>query len=395
MILAPRIPTHREPPKITVRVASVIGDIARAQNVVDEVRSWVDSDAMIALLALFEDAGADDDTPWLHLNEQLPEWLIDLLASTDNARSDPAIRLLESLIAIEERAADSFNFRSRDGSTYRERSEAVEADFDDDTRAHVVQYATSLGLVEPTRPAHDSYDMTLVLGGGFRSPLLRTRYAALLGRQGIHLGEVYFLGSPRFLMTNEPAERPVTSQYAPEATDEFDLMVAAATIEFGFSPQPVMFLCGCTSASAICPNWRHGGDPRAGEVPPEYTHERSTTLTSTDGNLHGSAISASTSRPPYRPDTSDTFALWGRYADPAPGKRVLVVTTQVFVPFQRFDGLRRLYLPHGLNVDAVGFGAEWGDRPQSAEYLLQETLSAIRSARRLLVDAVAVILDHS
>ena len=241
------------------------------------------------------------------------------------------------------------------------------------------------------RPAHDSYDMTLILGGGFRSPLLRTRYAALLERQGVGLGDVYLLGSPRFLITNEPAERPVTSEYAPEATDEFDLMVAAATIEFGFSPQPMKFLCGCASSSTICPNWSHGDDPGAAEVPPEYTHERSTTLTSSVGEPRGSAISASTSRPPYRPDTSDTFALWSRYADPASGRRVLVVTTQVFVPFQRFDGLRRLYLPHGLSVDAVGFGAEWGDRPQSAEYLLQETLSAIRSARRLVVDAVAVL----
>ena len=367
------------------------GEIARAQNVVDEIRSWAGSDAMTGLLALVEDAGPDDDTPWLHLNEQLPEWLVDLLASTDRARSDPTIRFLESLIALEQRAADSFNFRSRDGSTYRERSEAVEADFDDATRARVVEYATSLGLVEPTRPAHDSYDMTLVLGGGFRSPLLRTRYAGLLERQGIGLGDVYLLGSPRFLITNEPAERPVTSEYAPEATDEFDLMVAAAAIELGFSPQPVTFLCGCASASAICPNWRHGDDPGAAEVPPEYTHERSSTLISSDGIPRGSAVSASTSRPPYRPDTSDTFALWSRYADPAPGGRVLVVTTQVFVPFQRFDGLRRLYLPHGLSVDAVGFGAEWGDRSLSAEYLLQETLSAIRSARRLLVDAVAVL----
>lgn len=349
---------------------------------------------MTALLTLVEDVGTDDDTPWLHLNEQLPEWLVDLLANTEYANSDPTIRFLESLIALEQRAADSFNFRSRDGSTYRERSEAVQADFDDATRARIIECATALGLVEPTRPTHDSYDMTLILGGGFRSPLLRTRYAALLERQGIGLGDVYLLGSPRFLITSEPAEEPVTSIYAPSASDEFDLIVAAATSEFGFFPQPVTFLCGCTFASQICPSWRHADDPGAADVPPEYTHERSTSLTLSDGNPRGSAISASTSRPPYRPDTSDTFELWVRYADPAPGGRVLVVTTQVFVPFQRFDGLRRLYLPHGLHVDTVGFGAEWGDRPLTAEYLLQETLSAIRSARRLIIDAVAVLLHH-
>jgi hypothetical protein len=379
---------------IQISVAGVTDEVARAQKVVDEVRSWAGSGAMTTLLGLVEDADVSDDAPWLHLNEQLPEWLVDLLASTETARWTPPVQLLQSVIALEQRAADSFNFRSHDGSTYRERSEAIEADLDEATRARVVEYATSLGLVEPQRPAHDSYDMTLVLGGGFRSPLLRTRYAALLEREGIGLGDTYLLGSPRFLITSEPAEKPVTSQYAPNATDELDLMVAAATIELGLFPQPVIFLCGCHSASEICPNWPHRNDPGAAGVPPEYTHERSISLLSSDGGARGSAISARTSRPPYRPDTSDTFALWVRTADPAPGQRVLVVTTQVFVPFQGFDALRRLYLPRGLVVDTVGFGAEWGDRPLSAEYLLQETLSAIRSARRLLVDAVAILLDH-
>ncbi|MDT5028386.1 MAG: hypothetical protein QOE61_4812, partial [Micromonosporaceae bacterium] len=37
------------------------------------------------------------------------------------------------------------------------------------------------------------------------------------------------------------------------------------------------------------------------------------------------------------------------------------------------------------------FGPDWGDRPMTAEYLLQETLSGIRSARRLLIDGAAVL----
>jgi hypothetical protein len=372
----------------------VTDQIARAHKVVDEVRSWASSDAMIALLALVGNRYSSADAPWLHLNEQLPEWLIDLLAEPGDGSTGPALQLVRNVIALEQQAAGSFNFRSRDGSTYRERSEAIEADFDGLTRARIVEHTAALGLVEPTRPRHESYDLTLVLGGGFRSPLLRTRYAALLEQQGSGLGELYLLGSPRFLITNEPAEAPVTSEYAPEATDELGLMIAAATAEFGLSPQATTFLCGCMSALQICPGWRHGDDPGAAEVPPEYTHERSTSLASNNGHTRGSAISASTSRPPYRPDTSDTFALWVRYADPTPGQRVLVVTTQVFVPFQRFDGLRRLYLPHALDIDAVGFGEDWGDRPLTAEYLLQETLSAIRSARRLLVDAVAVLRHH-
>lgn len=368
--------------------------IARARAIVEDVRAWTGSDAMAALLALVEDARASDATPWLHLNEQLPDWLVALLDDTSSHASDPTIQLLENVIALEKRAADSFNFRSQDGSTYRERSEAITADFDDETRAEIIACATALGLVVPEPPMHQSYDMTLVLGGGFRSPLLRARYAALLQQRGIDLGEVHLLGSPRFLITNRPAEKPVTSEYAPDATDELDLMVAAAERELGLTAQPTRFLCGCASATAICPHWPHRNMPGSAEVPPEYTHERSRTLTAPDGQSRGAAISASTSRPPYRPDTSDTFDLWVRTSNPKPGQRTLVVTTQVFVPFQRFDALRRLFLPYGVEIDAVGFGADWGDRPQTAEYLLQETLSAIRSARRLLVDACGTLLPH-
>lgn len=364
----------------------------RAQTAVDVVREWIERPAMARLLAAVDDRTPSDGRPWLHLNERLPGWVADLLAGKDVAKSSPPVELLEKIIALERRAAESFDFRGRDDGTFRERSEAVEAHLDEQSRALVLDHATSLGLVAPTTPAHNAYDMTLILGGGFRSPLLRTRYAALLERQGTDLGDIHLLGSPRFLITNEPAEQPVTSEYAPGAVDEFDLMVAAANLELDLSAQPVRFLCGCVSASTICPKWPSRTDPRAAGTPAEYTHERGTDLLSREGRPRGEAFSARTSRPPYRPDTSDTFALWARYADPVPGQRVLVVTTQVFVPFQGFDGLRRLYLPFGLAVDTVGFSAEWGDRPLTAEYLLQETLSAIRSARRLLVEALATLL---
>jgi hypothetical protein len=40
----------------------------------------------------------------------------------------------------------------------------------------------------------------------------------------------------------------------------------------------------------------------------------------------------------------------------------------------------------------VGYGDDWEDRQRPAEYLLQETLSAIRSGRRLLVDAAGTLM---
>ena len=357
----------------------------RARDVLDDVRAWVESDALAALIATVAPDPPAESSPWLHLHEHLPEWVTDILAADTG---DDADRLLADLVALERRAAGAFNFRGRDGSTYRERSQATRADFDDATRARILAHAASLGLAEATRPAHDRYDLTLVLGGGYRSPLLRARYAATIERAGVELGGLHLLGSPRFLQTDE---KPVVFDYAPDATDEFDLLIAAAERELGLTAREAIFLCGCDSAASVCPRWHHGADPGAAEVPPEYTHERAAPLAPADGTTRGSVLSASTSRPPYRPDTADTLALWVAYADPTPAQRVLVVTSQLFVPFQRFDSLRRLFLPHGVAVDVVGFSADGGSRPLTAEDFLQETLSAIRSARRLVVEAVAIL----
>ena len=219
------------------------------------------------------------------------------------------------------------------------------------------------------------------------------RSAAEIASAGVDLGQVYFLGSPRLLI-DQPPEAPAVAYYAPAARDEFDLMVAAASREFDeLQPAPVEFLCGCASETVLCPEWlrSHPDGAQLADMPRQYTHERRAPLLDRTGTVHGSVLSASTGRPPYRPDTSDTFKLWARLANPSDGDKLLIVTTQVFVPFQEFDAYRRLFLDYGAEVDVVGFGGERGDRPLTAEYLLQETLSGIRSSRRMMVAAAEIL----
>lgn len=367
----------------------------RAVRAFELVESWMFSEPMARLLAAFGGRLPTAGEPVGPLPDQeLPDWLSPILDDGDQvvrglttAQTD----LLRRALAVEQTASAEFDFRARGGGQYRERSQAPAADFDDGLRSLVLALADQLGLVSPQPTRFDRYAMTLVLGGGYRSPLLRSRYAAKLQAQGVSLGELSFLGSPRFLI-DEPAERPAADEYAPGATDEFDLMSGAAQAEFGLAPTEVAFLCGCPRADRICPAWRFADTEEAGQTPPSYTHERQVDLVDRTGRVGGIVLSASTSRPPYRPDTADTFALWARHYDPQPGQRVLVVTTQVFVPFQSFEGIRRLYLVPGLEVDTVGFGSEWDDRPRTAEYLLQEVLSAIRSGCRLLIGAAELLV---
>jgi hypothetical protein len=376
----------------------------RAAYVFPLVTDWLFSEPMAAVLEAFGerlpgpgfagDGNGADVNGWLHPNEKLPDWVYRVVAdpAADVDGLSPAqVDILRRTLAVERMAAADFNFREGAGQQYRERMQASAADFTPEFRIRVRELTTRLGLVSTQEPRTSRYDKTLVLGGGYRSPLLRARYAAQLRSKGFDLGEVSFLGSPRFLI-EKPPERPVISAYAPGASDEFDLMVAAAQAEFGLTQARITFLCGCTSADLPCPNWPARDAERAAETPAAYTHERRAELVDDTGRTVAWVLSASTGRPPFRPDTSDTFSLWARCANPQVGQRVLSVTSQVFVPFQSFDGVRQLYLPHGVDLDAVGYGDDWEDSPRPAEYLLQETLSAIRSGRRLLVDAAGTLI---
>lgn len=363
---------------------------------------WASSQPLRELLTAFggdldgvwrESEVPDPDGDWLH-NETLPAWVADLNGVRKRMPGAllPTLELLRRMLLLEQWAVPRFNFR--DGAVYLERNQASAGNIDAAVGDVVLDTADALGLRRSTRPHYLQYDHTLVLGGGWRSPLRRSRYAALWRDEGTDLGSLWFLGSPRFLLT-DPPERDRTDSYAPGAVDEYDLMVAGATSEFGLSASDAVLLCGCSSMDRMCPAWPHADSVAAGQTPPHYTHERSLILLDADARAAGAVLSARTGRPPLRPDTTDTLALWARQAAPRPGMRVLVVTTQVFVPFQTFDSLKRLYLVHGVDVDVIGYAAEWGggDRPDTPEYLLQETLSAIRSARRLLVAALTEFAD--
>lgn len=374
----------------------------RADHVFDFAAAWLFSPAMADLLALFDEemppSSTQPDDPitsggWLHLNEELPRWLEQIVDNTQPVSvglTREYVGILRRTLSLERQVAEHFNFRGGQGGQYRERAQASAATFDNALRGDIIDCSRRLGLVDPEAPRHSSYDMTLVLGGGYKSPQLRSQLAADLAASGTGLGRLYFLGSPRFLI-DEPPEAAEVAYYAEQARDEFDLMAAGAHRAFGLTVSTPMYLCGCRSADDLCPTWLDSHSDDSIDTPPEYTHERKADLTDSQRINQGAVLSASTHRPPYRPDTTDTFALWTRVANPRIGQRALVVTTQVFVPFQTFDGIKRLYLDHGVEVDAVGFGADWGDRPLTAEYVLQETLSAIRSARRMLVYACDIL----
>jgi hypothetical protein len=88
-----------------------------------------------------------------------------------------------------------------------------------------------------------------------------------------------------------------------------------------------------------------------------------------------------------RANTADTYDAW-QASDPAPISTVLVVTSEIYVPFQHADAVRKL---NAGTIETIGVPAAHtlsdGLRQEfTPSNYLQELRSAIRSKRRLLED---------
>ena len=186
----------------------------------------------------------------------------------------------------------------------------------------ILAAAGKLGLRGRNTPSRDFYDRILVLGGGAPACFLRPDYLSQLLEEGLRSDGIAGLGSERRLSRSEQEIA------GPDAETEADALAR-----------------GFQSA---------GVDARI--------------------------VTASGPRA----NTADTYDAW-RASEPAPVPTILIVTSEIYVPFQHYDALRKLNgtvetigvpaahtLPNGLRQDF-----------QPSNYL-QELRSAIRSLRRLL-----------
>ena len=66
---------------------------------------------------------------------------------------------------------------------------------------------------------------------------------------------------------------------------------------------------------------------------------------------------------------------------------MLLVTSQIYVPYQQLEAIRMLGLPYGLSLETIGFPNDWSaglQGLQKPENYLQEIRSVLQSAGRLL-----------
>jgi len=271
---------------------------------------------------------------------------------------------------------------------WRERSDATVLPFGGDGRRRIEGAVVELGLAGECPPQLRAYDHVVVLGGLGLSPLLRCAYAAdVIAAHSLAPRAIWLLGSPRPVTD---AERQRSDTYARGAHDEFELMCAAGQLVFSRQGGRYETVCGCGDLDAACPQWqdRWGQLDASVRAQTEFRLQHRRRASLAGGGVEVHALSASTSQAPRRPNTGDTYELLAELAELDERSRVLVVTGQQFVPFQAFDAIRLLHVPHGCHVDAVGHtavdrAAAHSGRVHTVGHTLQEVLSALRSARRL------------
>src|SRR5438874_2682178 len=98
------------------------------------------------------------------------------------------------------------------------------------------------------------------------------------------------------------------------------------------------------------------------------------------------SLSAPSSRPyPLPANSADTYNFFFEHIQVPPGSSFLLITSQIYVPYQQLEAIRTIALKHNVVVETVGFPLEWSGKLQGmlgASNYLQEIRSTIQSANR-------------
>lgn len=229
----------------------------------------------------------------------------------------------------------------------------------------VLEAVSSLGLSGITSPSLHEYDYIVALGGARLSCLLRPKYAAFITQEANITPKSVVLLSGNRPISN--SEREATDTYAKDAKTEFDLMNRGGEISFQL------------------------------ENDFEETHYF-------DENINKSwairtyktdhypfpiiSLAAPSSEPELRRANSvDTYKFFfKRFAVPERAK-LLLITSQIYVPYQQLEAIRTLAIPYNVFIETIGFPSDWSGQLHGmgkAVHYLQEIRSTLQAAQRFL-----------
>jgi hypothetical protein len=256
---------------------------------------------------------------------------------------------LEWLVAFSER----WDYRAG-----RERNLVDKPVLAEGVAARVLTAAAALGLFGETSPQRVEYDYALVLGGLARACFARPLHAAHLLRDGaVAVDAVVGLGGYRPLRGDEL--ELVARIVDDELTSEFDAMDAGVRRAFGLGRSTAE---RGEDSDVVGAAWRVR----------KYAAAPAQDI---------SVVAAPSTEPgTRRANTGDTYLWFAEHlAKLAPGQRLLLITSDIYVPYQHADALRLLALPFGVEVDTVGIRPGAIDARLAQEFQPHNYLQEIRS----------------
>jgi hypothetical protein len=238
--------------------------------------------------------------------------------------------------------------------------------------------AAALGLVRSQPPPAHRFSHIVILSGAAVACLNRARYAADLLGAGVEAAHVVSLGAHRLLGTRPPPGRPDGMSEREQAQargfgavdSEWAVVLAAARQAFSLGE----------------PEWFEESGPDLG------SEEQRLARSARYGWPDVEVVITPSERPEQRQRANTTAQLrhWLELAGLGPADHVLLVTTQIYVPYQHLVGVEVLGLGTGCGVWTCGVDAEHSTLPTRAftgtDYL-QEIRSTLLAARSLLARA--------
>jgi hypothetical protein len=233
--------------------------------------------------------------------------------------------------------------------------------------ALAIAAARALGLVDAVTVTDREFSHLVVLSGLVSACINRTHRAAELLRGGLAADAVVVLGAHRELGPAEP--RQAADAGLGDLTDEAEVIVAATREAFGLGrPQTV-------------------AEPRRPADPGQPTafHAASARYQWRSAEV---VIAPSGEPDRRRANTADQLRYWARLVGIGREHDLLIVTTQIYVPYQHLETLRVIGLERGCRVYSCGVDAANALLPRAAPFggrdYLQEIRSALRAAATLL-----------
>jgi len=197
----------------------------------------------------------------------------------------------------------------------------------DQERWHIEQYITKhedeirsifdkLGMSQAIKPMHQEYDYVLIMGGLFKTIILRLQYAIDFWKQGVRFKKIVFLGGAR----------PAVDQRG-EHVQAYTEWLEVNTLNEQ-EPQ--------TESEIMKFVYKHIQMPEGmRELPVQFID--AAMISQEDGSMR-------------RPATDDIINDW-LVTNPVPGY-CLFISTQPYVGFQ--DAVVKTYVPKDFNIDTVG-----------------------------------------